>query len=520
MDAAPIFLIGFMATGKSTVGPLLAERLGRRFVDLDARIEAACHKSIPTLFREEGEAAFRRHEAEALARVAEEDGMVIGCGGGTPCFHDNLARMQAVGVVVALLASLDDVLARAGDASTRPLLAGGRAQAERLYAERQSVYRSAGIGIETGQRTPVQVADEAARRVALHSGVGRVQLGARGYPIHLAPLARVADLAHELLSRGRVAVVTDENVAAAGHACAVADALGPRASIAVMPAGESAKTLATVERIASDCVAAGLDRGGAILAVGGGVVGDLAGFTAAMLFRGVAVAQIPTTLLAMVDSAIGGKTGVDLPAGKNLVGAFWQPRFVLADTTTLQTLPPRECTAAYGEIVKYGLLGDAPLFALVEESGASTDPTELVRRCALAKARIVASDEEERSGARAVLNLGHTVGHAIELASGFQLLHGEAVALGLIAATRISERLGIASVGLAARTAAVLRRAGLGTELEPWLRPDVLAHVGVDKKRQAGRVRFIAVEDVGRTQAVDLTPAEISALLEVPGGTP
>jgi 3-dehydroquinate synthetase len=231
----------------------------------------------------------------------------------------------------------------------------------------------------------------------------------------------------------------------------------------------------------------------------------------------VACVQVPTTLLAMIDSAIGGKTGVDLSSGKNLVGAFWQPRFVLADPAALDTLPARELRAAYGEVVKYGLLGDAELFAALER-GDEPPRAELILRCARLKAAVVSADEREQTGARATLNLGHTMGHAIEAASwktDAPLLHGEAVALGLVAAARISARQGqgMCDGALSGRVAALLTKHGLAADLGPWLRDDVLAYVAVDKKRAAGKVRFVALEDVGRTRVVDMTVEELKAAL-------
>jgi 3-dehydroquinate synthetase len=284
---------------------------------------------------------------------------------------------------------------------------------------------------------------------------------------------------------------SDENVAAAGHLTAAA----PLTGIASRPsrssrAGRGIETLAEVERIAGACVAGGLDRKSAIVAIGGGVVGDLAGFVAAILYRGIACAQLPTTLLAMVDSAIGGKTGVDLAAGKNLAGAFWQPRFVLSDAATLRTLAPRELTAAWAEVLKYGLIGDAELFAELEAGGAPESAEELgriVARCAAHKARVVAADERETLGLRAVLNLGHTVGHAVERASEYRLLHGEAVAVGLVAAAEVSVKLGLAPAGLDGRVAAALRRCGLAADLDPWRRREIIDMTAVDKKRQAGQ---------------------------------
>jgi 3-dehydroquinate synthase len=522
VDPAPIFLIGFMAAGKSTVGPMLAERLGRRWVDLDARVEEEAGTPIPKIFEAEGEMGFRRREAAALDRAAAELDVVISCGGGAPAFGDNRRRMRLRGVTAALLVGFDEVLARAGsDASTRPLLDAGRASAERLFHERQEIYRSAEVVVETGGRAPESVADELARRVPLHLGDVGVRLPHAGAPIHLAPLARAGALCAELLPEARaVALVSDQNVAAAGHLGTAAKAVaaaGARTVEIVVPPGEASKRLAEVERVAGACVAGGLDRKSAVLAVGGGVVGDLAGFVAAVLYRGVACAQLPTTLLAMVDSAIGGKTGVDLPAGKNLVGAFWQPRFVLADVATLETLPARELCAAWAEVVKYGLLGDPPLFAELEERGPPRAPEELallIARCAAHKARVVAADERETTGARAALNLGHTVGHAIEQASGYRLLHGEAVALGLCAAAEISVKLGLAPPGLERRVAAALRRAGLEADLDPWRRREVLALAAVDKKRQGGTLRFIALEDVGQTRSVELGADQLADFLE------
>lgn len=522
IDAGPIFLIGFMAAGKSTVGPMLAERLGRRFVDLDARVEAAAGRSIPAIFEAEGELGFRRREAAALRDACGERDLVVSCGGGAPVFGDNLKRMRGAGLTAALLVGLDDVMARAGtEASTRPLLAGGREQAERLLGERQEIYRSADVCVDTGGRRPGEVAAELARRIPLRLGDVALRLESVTTPIHLAGLDRAGELVGELLPEARsAALVSDENVAAAGHlarARAAVEAGGVRAVEVIFPPGEAQKNLKQVEAVAGACVAGGLDRKSAVLAVGGGVVGDLAGFVASMLYRGVPCAQLPTTLLAMVDSAIGGKTGVDLAAGKNLVGAFWQPRFVLADTATLRTLPPREVTAAWAEVLKYGLIADAELFTELERDG--PPPLDavapLIARCAAHKARVVAVDERELAGARAALNLGHTIGHAVEAASGYALLHGEAVAVGLVAAAEVSVRLGLAPGELPARVRGALARCGLAADLDTWRRRDVVARAGADKKRHGGRIRFVALEDVGRVRLVDLGVDELAAHLDV-----
>jgi shikimate kinase/3-dehydroquinate synthase len=507
LDQSPIFLIGFMATGKSTVGRVVAERLGRRFVDLDDEVERRAQRTVAEIFRQEKEEGFRRREAEALRALGGEPDLVVACGGGAPCFADNLAWMRSSGIVFTLRASLAQILERTAlpGAPARPLLG----EAERLYAARQAVYEAADVVVDAEARTPDDVAGEVVRRGRLRLGAVAVKLGRRSYPIHVGSLASARELVAELIGSAKVAIVTDENVARAGHAAAVGMA-GP---VLTVPPGEPSKSLAQVERLASACAAAGLDRGSAILAVGGGVVGDLAGFVAGVLFRGIAYAQIPTTLLAMVDSSVGGKTGVDLPEGKNLVGAFWQPRFVLSDPAVLATLPAAEKRAAFGEVLKVGLLGDPELFAALESRGDAVDLEDVILRCAGRKAAIVSADERETGGGRAVLNLGHTVGHAIEAASGRP--HGECVALGLVAAARVSERLGV-SGPLEARVAGAVRRLGLDAELDPWLRDDVLSYIGVDKKRQADKVRFVALEEIGRTRLCDLGLEELSQILRSP----
>lgn len=525
-DPAPVFVIGFMATGKSTVGRLVARHFGRRFVDLDERIAEAAGKPVADIFWERGEAGFRRLEAETLGRVLGEPNLVVAVGGGTPCFGDNLEHMAESGVVVALRASMEEIVRRAmvdGGARTRPLLGGAegaRASAERLFRERQAAYEAADVVVTTDQRTPEQVADEVQRRVSLRLGQVSVRLGRRSYPILLRSIATTGEVVSEILDTVTTcAVVTDENVAQAGHAgsvCAALESQGIRPVMVTVPGGERSKTLAEAERVASACVAAGLDRHSALLAVGGGVVGDLAGFVAAVLYRGVPLVQVPTTLLAMVDSSIGGKTGLDLPAGKNLVGAFFQPRFVLADLGTLASLPARQLRAAWGEVLKMALAFDPGLFARLEH-GPKVELDEVVVRCAQAKARIVAEDERETTGSRAVLNLGHTVGHAIEAASLTQaepLLHGEAVALGLVAAARVSARLGLCDSALEAAVCTAGKALGLPITLDPWLRPEVLGFMGVDKKRAGGRVGFIALEAVGRTRRIELAPSELGRLLQ------
>ncbi|MSU23558.1 MAG: 3-dehydroquinate synthase [Opitutus sp.] len=332
-----------------------------------------------------------------------------------------------------------------------------------------------------------------------------VSLGARSYPIRFgADLA--ADVRGEvarLTTAGRrIAVLTDQNFARA-QAGALRVMFSEAPVLTVEP-GEGSKSLAGLGRVLDFLAEQKLDRGGVLFAVGGGVIGDLGGFAAASWLRGIEFFQVPTTLLAMVDSSVGGKTGINLAAGKNLAGAFHQPRGVFISTALLGTLPPREFAAGAAEVIKYGLLGDGALFASLEIAPLavrSADLAAVIRRCCTLKALIVEADEREtaREGGRALLNLGHTFGHAIEYAAGFgDYLHGEAVAIGLGAAAGLSRELGLVSAADVARIEAVLAAHALPTRLRtPLPLAALMAAVARDKKVRAGLPRFVVLKKIG-----------------------
>ena len=340
-----------------------------------------------------------------------------------------------------------------------------------------------------------------------------VALGARSYAIHVGP-GLIAEAGRLLapLSRGPVPVVTDKNVAAK-HLASLLAALrgaGIDAREIVLEPGETTKSFAGLETLTSALLDLGVDRGGLIVALGGGVIGDLVGFAAGILKRGVDFAQIPTTLLAQVDSSVGGKTAISTRQGKNLLGLFHQPRVVIADIETLKTLPKRELLAGYAEVVKYGALGDAEFFAWLETNGAKALAgnaealTYAVAHSCRMKAGIVARDERE-AGERALLNLGHTFGHALEAATGYsdRLLHGEGVAIGTVLAFQLSERLGLSPVADTARLTKHLKETGLPTAIAdiPGPRPDVntlLAHMAHDKKAKAGTIVFVLARGIGQ----------------------
>ncbi len=355
-----------------------------------------------------------------------------------------------------------------------------------------------------------------------------VSLGTRSYPIRFG-----ADLSAEvrgeitrLVSAGRrIAVLTDQNFARA-QAGALGAMFGDAPILAVEP-GEGTKSIAGLGRMLDFLAAQKLDRGGALFAVGGGVIGDLGGFAAASWLRGIDFYQVPTTLLAMVDSSVGGKTGINLAAGKNLAGAFHQPRGVFISTMLLATLPPREFAAGLAEVIKYGLLGDADLFARLEKSPltvASADLASVIRRCCAAKARIVEADEFEsaKDGGRALLNLGHTFGHAIENAAGYgEYLHGEAVAIGLVAAARLSRELGFVTAADESRIAAMLAAHALPTRLRaPLPLAALMAAMARDKKVRAGLPRFVVLKKIGEAATNDyVTPALAEACFRSVGAT-
>ena len=350
----------------------------------------------------------------------------------------------------------------------------------------------------------------------------RVELGARAYEVRIGPglLARTGAEIAPLLKRPRVAVITDETVAAL-HLEALRDGLGNVAMTALaLPAGEATKGWPQFTRAVEWLLAERVERSDVVVALGGGVIGDLAGFAAAVLRRGVRFVQIPTTLLAQVDSSVGGKTGINSVNGKNLIGAFHQPSLVLADIDLLSTLPARDLLAGYGEVVKYGLLGDAGFFEWLEAHGPALAKgglaarAEAVRRSVAMKAAIVARDETEE-GERALLNLGHTFGHALESATGYsaRLLHGEGVAIGCALAFELSQRLGLCSQEAPSRVRAHLRAMGMKVDLADIAGdlPGVEALLGLmaqDKKVQAGQLRFILARGIGQAFVTSDVPAD------------
>jgi shikimate kinase/3-dehydroquinate synthase len=524
---APLFLIGFMAAGKTSVGRAIARATGRQFIDLDDEIASGGTPVAELVARDEPE--FRRREADALAKtIASAGNAVIATGGGAAAYGDNLARMRAAGLVVALAVDVAEAEARAAaersarPEARRPLLASAR----ELAGRRAPVYRRAHAVVDTTGRPIADVADavcavERAWRRWPQPAVTMVALGDRSYPISVGERVDPATLRAALGDPARLAILTDTAVARHWLAPILAIVGAGRTETIAIPPGEAQKSFASYERICHQLVAAGLDRSSVIVALGGGVVGDLAGFVAATLYRGVPVIQLPTTIVAMTDAAIGGKTAIDLPAGKNLVGAFWQPRLVACALDALVTLPGRERRAGFGELWKYALLDGKELWTQVVTCAgwaagpdATPPPPELrpvIERAIAYKAAVVGRDERELTGHRALLNLGHTVGHAIESATG--MLHGEAVGLGLIAACRVSAAVCGTRRDLEHEVVAALRASGLPGDLDPYLSDDVLARIWVDKKRVGRGVRFLLIREVGMCEPAEIAITELRTIL-------
>ena len=496
-----------MATGKSTIGSLVAARLGVPFVDTDAYLAEQAGMKIGELFATEGEARFREREAElVLALLADPTPRVIAFGGGTVTIARVRHKALERATVVTLTASPETVVARVQSLPDRPnlLAASPRSRARDLLRLRAEAYAECHATLATENRSPAELAEQVLNLGARDTLA--MPLGARSYVVELTdgdPACLTTTL--EDLAPSSLLVVTDSNVSRArGEWLERATApLSLRRHVVTIAPGEPSKTLVTVSRIWDEALAQGIDRDAVVVAFGGGVVGDLAGFAAATLLRGLRYVQTATSLLAMVDSSVGGKTGIDHAAGKNLVGAFFQPNRVIVDFEHLTTLPVRERAAGLAEVVKIALVQDASLFALLEESAEALAAGDreavrpVVRAAIEAKIRVVRDDERE-AGARALLNLGHTVGHALESHGGYaRLLHGEAVAIGTILELQATERLGHTPTGTAARAAALLDRLGLPTRasledlVAAW--PFVLS----DKKRAATTLRLPVVTAIG-----------------------
>lgn len=534
-----IFVVGLMGSGKTTIGRILARKLGKRFVDSDHEIESRTGATIPWIFEIEGEQSFRRREADVIRDLTGQEGIVLATGGGVVLNADSRAYLKERGTVVYLRASVGSIIARTAHDKNRPLLqtADPRRRLEELSEQREPFYQEvADIVIDTGrpnvqsmvqtilmqlaslecQAAPDCVTQAEPSMNEQSNILLSVDLGERSYPIVIgAGALDDAELMARHIDGDKVAIVTNTTVAPlylervrGGLA-----AQGKQVISIVLPDGEEYKNWASLMQIFDALLANKCDRKTTLLALGGGVIGDLTGYAAASYMRGVGFIQVPTTLLAQVDSSVGGKTGINHPLGKNMIGAFYQPRIVVADIDTLDTLPARELSAGLAEVIKHGAITDAAFFDWIEANIGKLMARDrgalayaVARSCEI-KADVVRQDERE-GGLRAILNFGHTFGHAIEAGLGYgQWLHGEAVGCGMVMAADLSRRLGLVDDVSVERLRALVAAAGL-----PVSAPDLgterwLELMEVDKKNEGGAIKFILLKPLG-SPSITTAPQE------------
>jgi 3-dehydroquinate synthase len=505
-----VSLIGLTGSGKSEVGRALARRLGWEFFDTDAEIEAREGRTVPHVFGGAGEKHFRAVERAVVRDAVRRRDRVIATGGGAVLSAASRRALARAGPVFYLRVPVEVLLRRLDGGTGRPLLGDDpRASLERLLQEREPLYVEIGAAVDAGQPVDAVVEDILARLAALRRHV-RVDLGARSYDVHIGTglLMLVGTDLTRIGARGRVAIVTHRALARKFGTTVVRalEGSGFVTHTLAVPPGERAKSLRQVKALLDALAVEGFTRADTVLAVGGGVVGDLAGFVAGIYMRGIRVVHVPTTLLAQIDSSIGGKTAVNHPCAKNLIGVYHQPALVIADIATLTSLPLRERRAGLAEAVKYGMVIDRGLFELLERDHASltaraVSPVleEVVYRCASVKAHVVSADEYEH-GFREVLNYGHTVGHAIETAMSDRVVHGEAVAIGMRVEARIAVRLGLLDADAAERQDALLTSIGLPVHVPAGPVEAMLDAMRLDKKRRNGRIRCTLPEGIGRAR--------------------
>lgn len=504
-----------MATGKTAVGRTLASQIGYDFVDTDHLIESRIGMTIAEFFKEKGEAAFRKMEADLARELADKSGMVIATGGRFMLDGDNAITLGKSGRVFCLVATPEEILKRAeSDSHARPLLQvpDPLEHIVELLHQREKGYGQFPQFV-TSEKNPETVAEDLAGIIAGGPDV-RLPIAAPGDRYEFIVGGGLLPFISQLAGiDGPIAIITDDTVGSLyTQSCGSVDVV-----VSISP-GRRNKTLATAQSIYEQLLEGDFDRSGTVIALGGTVISELAGFIAATYMRGVDCVQCPTSLLAMVDTSIGGKTGVDLPNAKNLIGAFKQPKTVIADIATLQSLPPRAFASGMAEVIKHSLIADSDLLQKIESGSwiqtsreigqQASEIQALVAQAIQVKINIVQEDPFDQ-GLRAVLNFGHTFANAIERLSHHSVNHGEAVAMGMVAATNLSVKLGHCPEELQARVESVLMSAGLPTRIPTNLVPKQLFKaMRSDKKKKAGKLRYVLLKDVGDVFVTDQVPED------------
>ncbi|HQT46249.1 MAG: 3-dehydroquinate synthase [Acidocella sp. 20-63-7] len=521
-----IVLVGLMGAGKTAIGKRLAAQLGLPFFDADQEIERAAGITIAEIFAKHGETYFRAGEKRVIQRLLSNGRIVLATGGGAFMDPETRANIRERAISVWLRCSLPILLQRVQGRTHRPLLnVGDPAEIlQRLLNERGPLYAQADITVEGSEDPPNVTTSNVLDALAAYTSPRRVEvkLSQSRYEVLVGDnlLVRAGTLIAPVLPQPRCVIITDETVAAL-HLPTLQNSLteaGISHSVLTVPPGEPSKNLQTWQKLVDSLLTQKVDRHTTIIALGGGVVGDLAGFTAAATLRGLPFIQIPTTLLSQVDSSVGGKTGINAPQGKNLIGAFHQPNLVIADTGVLASLPLRERRSGYAEIVKAALIADAPFYEWCEThaetmlNGNFSLMAEAVQRAVHFKAEVVGDDERETkpNNGRALLNLGHTFAHTLEAETGYGkgLLHGEAVAIGLVLATHLSAALDLCPQEDTSRVAAHLQSVGLPTQIVGLPTENLLGHMKQDKKMRNGKLTFVLTRGIGQAFTSSDVPEE------------
>jgi len=531
-----IVLVGLMGAGKTAIGKRLAAQVGLPFYDADQEIERAAGTTISEIFAKHGEAHFRAGEKRVIQRLLANGPIVLAPGGGAFVDPETRNLIKSCAISVWLRCPLPILLKRVQGRTHRPLLnAGDPAEIlQRLSIERNPVYAQADIIVDGSEDPPHVTTQNVISAVLAHTALRLVPISLTRHSYHVAIgeglLAQAGTLMAPVLRQKRCVIITDETVAKL-HLATLQTSLfdaGIKSTTITIAPGEASKCSTVWQHVVETLLTQQVDRHTTVVALGGGVVGDLAGFVAASTLRGLPFVQIPTTLLAQVDSSVGGKTGINAPQGKNLIGAFHQPNLVIADTGVLATLPPRERCAGYAEIVKAGLIADSGFYEWCEThassflAGNSGLLSEAIERAVRFKAKVVGDDEFETkpNNGRALLNLGHTFGHALEAETGYGkgLLHGEAVAAGLVLATHLSATLGLCPQEDTSRVAAHLNSVGLPTRIDGLHIDRLLSHMKQDKKMRDGRLTFVLTRGIGQAFTSDDVPEDtVRTVLQAAG---
>jgi shikimate kinase/3-dehydroquinate synthase len=544
-----LIITGFSGTGKSLVAKEIARRLNWDFLDTDDEIVRQTGKPIAEIFRQDGEGKFRELERETIRKACRQGRTVIAIGGGAIVDPQNYELLAKSGLIVCLEAKPETIYERlfreaacSPETEVRPLLATDNPleRIRELKASRQPYYAKVDWTVHTDNLNIGQVAEEVIRGIRnlaefasplARSDIDKdiaclVETATQSYPIFVgyALLDKLGEKMKQAALSGTAIIISDENVFSlyGRKVEGILKDAGFAVNSFVVPPGEETKNIDYAIRVYDFLVKHRAERDDIIIALGGGMVGDLAGFVAATFLRGIFWIQLPTSLVAMVDASIGGKVGVNHLEGKNLIGAFYQPNLVLADCETLTTLPQRELTSGWAEVIKHGLILDGGFFQFLESNVnrlKELEPellTQAIARSAAIKAQVVSQDEKEREGKRTILNYGHTIAHGLEAATQYKrFLHGEAVAIGMTGAAKISQRLGLLSSDAVERQRALLQKFGLPTGFSGLDLAEITRAMELDKKVKEKAIRWVLLQDIGKAVIrSDVPQKEVLAVLQ------